>query len=419
MILLHTLSIYAFLKEPLSINVLYEKQVENTVGETYRIYLDQLIKTINELSKNAGYKIDLVNVLAHNEYSKIPIYDRVSIFAGSNDVEKRMNALREIKDENIILAISSNLEEDLEQYGEVTAEKISYMVNLDSASNMNNDLLTSLHHAVLHVLSKVFGFVVPNLLDKKNTEERAIFMNNIKSLEKKKKEEDEKLRRMESISKESSERKLDDNGEDINEISKKIEGDRDEKEKDDGIKSRLIEADTLVNQFDKIMNFLKKKDNNEEFKDETKEDKTKPNDKQNASDEKSIKENKKGNNIHKTRLKINSDKKKENTNNEEKDEISLKDTLKEIIVELKNLRFDISESQIKKNDFPPRYVDREFVTSKRTFNTPFRHYEDFKNENIISVPLVDKKKDFQPFNFKDKKLTTSDLKLVQENNKES
>ncbi|KAM0673670.1 hypothetical protein GVAV_002758 [Gurleya vavrai] len=318
----------------------------------------------------------------------MPIYDDLSIYAGGNNIENRLNALKELKDENIILAISSTLDKDLEEYSDIKEEKISYMINLDSDSNMNNDLLTNLHHSILHVLTVLFGFNVPNLLDKKRKEEREIFTKNIIKLAKEKKKQSKEI----NIEEENN-------------------------------KSNLMESDAIVNQFDKIMTLLKKKDlkedisENEEDKksDNSEMEEKKESNKDTENEKTDGKKVDKKDNVIGIKKDDKKEAKKDSADKLKKDDNELKSALKEVVSELKNLRSDIADATFRRNDFPPRYVDREFVTSKRSFNTPYRHYEDFKNENIISMPIVDKKsKEFQPFNFKDKKLTTSDLKLNNE-----
>ncbi|KAM0679213.1 hypothetical protein BDAP_000080 [Binucleata daphniae] len=381
MLILHILLALAFSKNSISLTILYEKQVENTVGETYRIYLDQLVKTINELSKETSYKFDLLNVFAHNEYSKIPIYDKISIYAGSNEIDKRKEAIDEISDENIILAISSTLEKDLDDYGEIKQDKIAYMINLDSDTNMNSDLLTTLHRSLLHVLSTLFGFEVPNLLDKKNTEERVLFMKNIKNLEKKQKNADKNV----------------------------------EKEVDSGsMKHNLLETDALVNQFDKIMNLLKSKDSDENniTKDDNNKKQAIDNKKTETKEDKKDATNKTQNKpTDKAANKDIDDRQSHISEKQQNDDLSLKDALKEVIFELRNIRYDLTDSQMHKSDMQTKTYDKDRNTNRRPFNAPYRRFEEYSNENTIGITTNEKNtKEFTPFNFKDKKLTPSDLR---------
>lgn len=345
----------------LSLNILYEKQVENTVGETYRIYLDQLVKTINDQIINKNIKIDLKSVLAHNEYSLLPKYDEISKNAGSDYIEERVSAIKDLK-ENIILAASTTYEKDLDQYGEVGPCKVIYLINLDSKANFDNDLLTNLHYGTLKVLSKIFGHEVPNLLDKKNTTGKEKFL---KELEKGNIEE--KMAKCEETN---------------------------EKEKD--LKTNIKQTDALVNEFDKIMNILKmKKDETEKLLESESKD--------NLIEKKIKKEKNKEEIIDKKHKNENEPKKydimdfkKETYEKERKaDTQRMQETFfREILQELKSLRTDLVNN---KGPRPKRYHN---MTGERKF-------EDFKKENVVNLPLNDKQISFQPFNFMTQKRNTN------------
>lgn len=405
--MLHLFTLTFAITIPLTI--LYEKEVENTVGETIQIYLEQLLKNINDHSKT---KFELKNVLSHTEYKNDSEYEELSRYAGSDKVNERLNALREIKS-NIILAISSNLPEDFDETSVIQPCHVSYMINMNSNNNIDLDLLTNLHKGILHVLSKLHGFVVPNLLDKKKRTEKEQFLKNLENSDL-----DERMKEC---------------AHDL------FESDYDEEK---GFKSNLLETDALVNEFDKIMNMLKKgKNEDKNDKKSGSENKSKEDKKKDGKEEKES-ANLAGENLDKTDLKKrdssenkdleqklnlaeNIDKKiekkeirDERENKEGKksdDEMNMKEFFRDVISELKSIRSDMYGSNNRRNDYPRNY-DRETPSSsyRRDFHSPPypRHYDEFKNEGIVSVPIEEKDKKYSPFSFEQKKPTIGDLKEI-------
>jgi hypothetical protein len=160
----------------IKLNILYEKQVEKTVGETYKIYMLKLIEKFDIVLRQIETGIKLVNILPFNIYSEDPKYNSITRLAGGNDIKARLEAMSKLDIDGIlILAATTRSEDDATQYGQMSPCRGKYIINLNSKSNAESDFLTSLLAGTLDLLSEIHGFKVPNLLDNISREDMKKF----------------------------------------------------------------------------------------------------------------------------------------------------------------------------------------------------------------------------------------------------
>lgn len=151
----------------ISITILYEKKVEKTVEQTYRIYLEQLLKSINTITKPKNINFEIDKIQSYSSYVNVDEYADLSGYAGEGDIKGRMLALEKMKVDNYIFAVTTNQYEEMEEYQNASPCKINYVFNLDSQENYDNDLLSNLQFALRDALSKVLKMdgMIPNLLN--------------------------------------------------------------------------------------------------------------------------------------------------------------------------------------------------------------------------------------------------------------
>lgn len=351
--------------------IFYEKGVEKTVKETYRIYLEQLVKSINRITepKNIIFKLD--HIYAHSEYEHMSKFDELSRFAGSENITNRLDALGETDVTNYIFAISTGSNEDMKKYQIVEPCKINYVLNLESDDNFDRDLLTNLLYGILDVFTKFFGFNVPNLLDMSDQDKRDEFINNVMNSN-----IEEKLR---------------------NCIRKDIEG-----KKSGNFKNTLKENDDFVSKFDKLLSYLEL--NNEKNK------------KKENIDEVTEGENKKlapieePNEKKPTPVDLRPSDEQKGENPEINGNLNL--VLKHILSGIEGLEKDVNN--LKNKDMDKHSSLNLNERNKRRFSfrpTNTRYYGDFKNEEVSNV-IQKKGSPLMPFEFKKNKTEIIDLKPI-------
>ncbi|KAF7683594.1 hypothetical protein TCON_1192 [Astathelohania contejeani] len=152
--------------ESIKLLILYEKQVERTVGETYKLILRQHVINLNRVLIKYQLRVELENVLAHGEYVDIDEYYPLSKFAGTDNVSDRIKAMEKFgKGKHVLLAISARTEDELTDLNEVSPCESKFIINLDSQRNSETEALSNIINAYLDLISKILGFTVPNLLE--------------------------------------------------------------------------------------------------------------------------------------------------------------------------------------------------------------------------------------------------------------
>lgn len=348
----------------INITILYEKQVEKTVKETYRIYLEQLVKSINRITepKNIAFKLD--HIYSHSDYGHLSQFDELSRYAGSENISKRIDALFETDITNFILAVSTGSDEDVKKYQIVEPCRINYILNLESDENFDRDLLTNLLYGTLDVFTKLFGFNVPNLLDMNNAGNRDEFTNNVM------------------------------NSDLEHSVKKCIRKSVDVNEKTD-FKSSLKENDDFVTKFDKLLSLLEL---NKEKKDKE-EIEGVGNSKNDSKLSRDVKPNPKDKD--RPRLIEGSGASSGGQNN------NLGMVLKNILSGIEGLEKDVSDLKNKEKERNEGdHIRRRY--GGRSMNNRF--YGDFKNEEVINVPTSKVSKEIMPFQFKRGDTDIKDLK---------
>ncbi|TBU08150.1 hypothetical protein CWI39_0219p0030 [Hamiltosporidium magnivora] len=150
--------------QSISLLILYEKQVEKTADSLYRILLQILINKYNKILLSEGIRIKLVGVLSYSTYSKLSKYSDLSMYGGSNNISDRKTELDRICcDKSVVMAVSTEMDEDISN--EVSLCRGRYFINLNSKSNSDTDMFSSLVNGVLGYLSGIFNVNAPNLLE--------------------------------------------------------------------------------------------------------------------------------------------------------------------------------------------------------------------------------------------------------------
>lgn len=352
--------------------ILYEKEVEKTVKETYRIYLEQLVKSINRITEPKKIAFNLNHIYGHSEYEHIKQFDELSRYAGSENITKRILALNETDVTNYILAISTGSDDDVRKYQIIEPCRINYILNLESDENFDRDLLTNLLYGILDVFTKLFGFSVPNLLDMNNQEIKDNFINNVM-----RSDLEDKLRKC---------------------IRNNIDDKKD-------FKSSLKESDDFVGKFDKLFSLLES--NKEKLKStETPDDLNLNNNEQRSNEQRSNEQrsNEQRSNEKDSKKLIESKFKKQPDLPSD-----LNRVLKNILSGIENLEHEVNDLKSKERE---RNGSDHFRRRFRDHSNSNRSYGDYKNEEVGIYSKNKGPKELLPFAFKKSETDIKDLKPI-------
>ncbi|EJW03256.1 hypothetical protein EDEG_00236 [Edhazardia aedis USNM 41457] len=435
------------------LSILYEKQVASTVGETYRLYLQQHIKEINRIIENHTthkLKLELTNVLAFNQYNILKEYESFSRYAGSNQIQPRIDSLNELN-KNFILAVSTGQDEDLAvEMQKLNPCGVMYLVNLDSKNNYDIDLLSILHKTLLDTLAGLLGVNVPNLLDKNNYESAKKFSEDLKAIN-----IDTKFGQCVKETTKESDSYDSDYDIDISKTNKlvanisefltsvkKVKGEKSKKNKQisqsesNPQKNNDAPANKKPKKSDSDGDTNQSDDNIEILRNPEKKQKSEKNQKNKKvsnieSDELSDSDNKENQtkspkiNVEKglvksakTNLNNPNDINKISTQN---NKITTYDTnqesqsavLKAILDELKGLNRGFSELKSNRSmQFSKKIVSNNFESNRPKSFSKVRHFEDLRTEDVINIPTgLHKGNELVPFDFNGSKTQITDLKL--------
>lgn len=153
--------------------ILYEKTGLKEVKEMYRYVIEKILEKFNEHLSRRGVRIGLLDFLAYDDYLLKQEYRDVAIMGGEESLDARVDALKEIP-ANVILVASASPEEERERYvfnSPCMSRFISNMVTRDVV--VDDELLTKIIFAVFDWMGNMFKTTIPNPIRRDKEDEDA------------------------------------------------------------------------------------------------------------------------------------------------------------------------------------------------------------------------------------------------------
>ncbi|KAM0671585.1 hypothetical protein OCOL_001376 [Ordospora colligata] len=153
--------------QAINLVLLYEKPGLKEAREMYRYVIEQMLDKFNTHFHQYGTKINLLDFMAYDDYLMKPEYQSISITGGDESLDTRIEALKDIP-ANVILVASASPDEEREKYVSESPCNSRFVSNMVSSDVLEDEMFTKIVYATLSWMRNFFGIDVPNPVKEKN-----------------------------------------------------------------------------------------------------------------------------------------------------------------------------------------------------------------------------------------------------------
>ncbi|KAH9412092.1 hypothetical protein HK407_02g03160 [Ordospora pajunii] len=153
--------------QAINLVLLYEKPGIKEARDMYRYVVERMLDKFNAHFHQYGTKINLLDFMAYDDYLTKPEYQSISITGGDESLDTRIEALKDIP-ANVILVASASPDEEHEKYVSESPCTSRFVSNMVSSDVLEDEMFTKIVYATLSWMRSFFGMDVPNPIKEKN-----------------------------------------------------------------------------------------------------------------------------------------------------------------------------------------------------------------------------------------------------------
>lgn len=153
----------------ISLTILYEKTGLQDAKDVYRYVVETVLDRFNHHLQRRGIQIGLLDLLAYDDYLGKAEYRDATIAGGEELLETRLEALKDIPT-NVILVASASQEEEDPIYVFNSPCMSRYIANMITRDVVDDDLLSKIVYSLFEWMGRLFKTAVPNPIKERSPE---------------------------------------------------------------------------------------------------------------------------------------------------------------------------------------------------------------------------------------------------------
>lgn len=152
--------ILAVLSQPINLSIFIEKDESTATIHTYKLAVDDLLTKYNRTLVAHGTSVRVQHLLSFAQYSNMKMFGALELLAGSDKIEERKEEIKRVlPGENVIMLVSTRLDDSLDKYNVYEVCGSVVFVNMGM---VGNDALYGIFLGVVRLLGAVLS--APNMV---------------------------------------------------------------------------------------------------------------------------------------------------------------------------------------------------------------------------------------------------------------